>query len=68
MDCNHAYYHYVDGELVCSVCGKPAKERAAIEDKIAPRVEDKIARQPEVKRIIPVISHPETKRPGKKRR
>ena len=34
MICKCAYFNYVNGKLVCSVCGKPAAPRSVIEDKI----------------------------------
>lgn len=46
MECKHQYFKYQNGELVCSVCGKPASE-------VKKKVEDKIAEGAEVKRIVP---------------
>jgi uncharacterized Zn finger protein (UPF0148 family) len=40
MLCKCRMFLYRNGELVCSVCGKPAK---------SPQIEDKIATMPEVK-------------------
>lgn len=33
MICKCQYFKYVNGELVCSVCGKPAHSDDQIEDK-----------------------------------
>ena len=44
MDCQCKYFVWNKGELICSVCGKPARSRsqAPVEDKIAPVPESKI--------------------------
>ena len=44
MQCKCTYFKSVNGELVCSVCGKPAHTSAvtsAIEDKMSPPPENK---------------------------
>ena len=54
MECKHPYYHYVDGELVCTQCGKPSdSKKLPIEDKIAEQRETKQIIPPEAKRITP---------------
>jgi uncharacterized Zn finger protein (UPF0148 family) len=44
MECKHPYFHYVDGVLVCTQCGKPSESlKLKIEDKIDSRRETKQA-------------------------
>jgi uncharacterized Zn finger protein (UPF0148 family) len=62
MQCKCSYFRWVNGELVCSVCGRPARRSpggteggpahaSTIEDKIAPisRDENKKKKKREVK-------------------
>ena len=49
MQCKHPYYHYVDGQLVCTQCGAPSPKIAKSEDKIAVQHETK-STKPNTKR------------------
>jgi uncharacterized Zn finger protein (UPF0148 family) len=61
MICKCKYFCMVDGKLVCSQCGKPAKTENVIEDKIY---------DPESRRLKNVIKdkHGTNNRTGKPRR
>ena len=57
------YFHYVDGELICVQCGKPAHSEGTIEDKMVTKHEDKT----ETKYIFPPESKRITKKKAKRR-
>ncbi len=57
MQCNCKYYKFVDGQLVCSVCGKPAHTY--------PVVEAKIILPEENKSVVAVKTKPAARRKGR---
>ena len=50
MDCKCAYFRLIDGKLICVSCGKES-DRQKIEDKMAAQPENKRIWPPEIKRV-----------------